>query len=106
VDAFAALGDNSRRRIFDALAAREQSVGELVARFSFSQPAVSQHLRVLRDARLVRVRPVGQRRLYSVDPDGVRVVELWLERTRRHIAGQLDALDRYLQKGNEPDHDD
>lgn len=98
MDAFAALADDTRRGIVDELAKGEQAVGELVARFDLTQPAISQHLRVLRDAGLVRVRPQAQRRLYSLEPDGFRVIDLWLERYRRVLAKRLDALERHLDK--------
>jgi len=95
---FAALADETRRRIVDALRNGERSVGDLVARFELSQPAVSQHLRVLRDAGLVHVRRDAQRRFYSINPDGMRVIELWLERHQRAVADKLDDLDRYLDE--------
>jgi DNA-binding transcriptional ArsR family regulator len=68
------------------------------ARFELPQPAVSQHLRVLRDAGLVHVRRDAQRRFYSINPDGMRVIEVWLERHRRAVADKLDDLDRYLDE--------
>jgi DNA-binding transcriptional ArsR family regulator len=74
---YRAISDPTRRRILDLLAHGEQSVGWLVARFPFSQPAVSQHLRVLREAGLVRVRRQGRLRLYSIDPRPLRVVHGW-----------------------------
>ena len=95
---FAALADETRRRIVDALRNGERSVGDLVAHCELSQPAVSQHLRVLRDAGLVHVRRDAQRRFYSINPDGMRVIELWLERHRRVVADKLDDLDRYLDQ--------
>jgi len=93
---FVALADQTRREIVEALAAREQAVGDLVAQFHISQPAISRHLRVLRDAGLVRVRVDGQRRMYSVDAKGFEVIEVWLDKHRRKIARQLDALERHL----------
>ena len=101
MQAFLALGDDTRREIIEALAGREHSVSDIVGRFAISQPAVSQHLRVLREAGLVRVRPVGQRRLYSVDPAGLRVIEDWLDRYRRKVARTLDGLERYLDESKE-----
>jgi DNA-binding transcriptional ArsR family regulator len=94
--AFAALGDDTRRRLLETISESEQSVNDLVAKFAISQPAVSQHLRVLRDAGLVDVRAEAQRRYYRVRPEGFRVIELWLERYRRQVARSLDALDRHL----------
>ena len=95
---FAALADPTRREIVEALAAREQPVGDLVARFSVSQPAISRHLRVLREAGLVRVRADGQRRLYRVDTKGLDAIETWLNTYRRKVARQLDALERHLDE--------
>ena len=86
--AFAALGDDTRRGIFEALSECERSVTELVPMFGISQPAVSQHLRVLREAGLVEVRAQAQRRYYRARPEGFRVIELWLERYRRQVAPQ------------------
>ena len=96
--AFAALADDTRRQIVECLGARERSVGELVARFGISQPSVSQHLRVLRDAGLVRVRPQAQRRLYSIDAKGVAEIESWLDRHVRRTARMLDAIEAHLDK--------
>ena len=79
VDAWAALADPTRREIFSRLAARPRSVTELASELPVSRPAVSQHLRVLKDADLVRVRPEGTRRIYAVDPDGLRVMRAELE---------------------------
>ena len=99
---FVALADPTRRAIVEALAAREQPVGALVTRFGGSQPAISRHLRVLREAGLVRVRADGQRRLYRVDPKGLEVLESWIATHRRKIARQLDALERYLDDDEKP----
>src|SRR5437867_3961318 len=80
---FGALADDTRLRIIDEIGGAERPVGDLARRLALTQPTISQHLKVLKDAGLVRVRPDAQRRLYSVDPDGFRVIELWLERHRR-----------------------
>jgi DNA-binding transcriptional ArsR family regulator len=74
------LGDPTRRAIFELLAQRPCSVGELAQQLPVSRPAVSQHLRVLKEARLVRDRPVGTRRLYQLDPDGVAGIRAYLDR--------------------------
>lgn len=74
----------------------EQAVGDLVKLFDLRQPTISQHLRVLKEAGLVRVRPDAQRRLYSIDVKGFRPIELWLERHRRAWANRFDQLERYL----------
>jgi DNA-binding transcriptional ArsR family regulator len=96
VDAFVALADPTRRRIVDLLARGEQPAGELAKRFTLTQPAVSQHLRALRDAGLVRVRQDAQRRIYSLDPRGLAEVDAWLSRYRAFWSGHLDALERAL----------
>jgi len=73
-------------------------VGELVEQFQISQPAVSQHLRVLKDAGLVASRPVAQRRVYSINPEPLRALDAWLEPYRRFWAVELDALERHLDE--------
>lgn len=79
-DGFAALADPTRRQIFERLARREASVGELAEHLPISRPAVSQHLKVLKDARLVRDRQEGTRRVYQVDPKGVEALRTYLDR--------------------------
>jgi DNA-binding transcriptional ArsR family regulator len=74
-----ALGDPTRRGIFEALATGPMPVGRLAARLPISRPAVSQHLRVLKAAGLVKDRPSGTRRLYEIDPAGVREIRSWVE---------------------------
>lgn len=71
VDGFAALGDPTRRMIFDRVAAKPSAVGELARGLPVSRPAVSQHLKVLKDAGLVADTPVGNRRIYQVNPEGL-----------------------------------
>jgi DNA-binding transcriptional ArsR family regulator len=78
-DALTALGDPSRRAIFERLADRPRAVGELAAELPISRPAVSQHLKVLKDARLVVDRPAGTRRIYHVDPDGLAALRGYLD---------------------------
>ena len=96
MQAIAALADDTRLHIIELLAEREWSVGELVARFSLSQPAISQHLKVLRDAGLVTVRPQGQRRLYGLDTRPLQELDGWLARYRQMWTSHLDALERHL----------
>ncbi|AEG44178.1 helix-turn-helix transcriptional regulator [Isoptericola variabilis] len=101
---FEALGDPVRRRVLELLhAAGEQPAGALVAALQaearLSQPAVSQHLRVLREAGLVRVRPEGTRRLYAVDDAGVDAARAWLDRFADTFAQPLDALETELARG-------
>jgi DNA-binding transcriptional ArsR family regulator len=74
------LGDPTRRAIFELLARRPRSVGELAAQLPVSRPAVSQHLRVLREGGLVVSRPHGTRRVYQLDPDGVGALRAYLDR--------------------------
>ena len=101
--AFDVLGDPVRRRILELLAAGEQSAGAITAairaEFGISQPAVSQHLRVLREAGVATVRPEGTRRLYAVDPAPLRDVDAWLDPFRAFWAPRLDALDTELARG-------
>jgi DNA-binding transcriptional ArsR family regulator len=79
-DGWTALGDPTRRAIFERLAERPRAVGELARELPVSRPAVSQHLRVLKEARLVTDRPEGTRRIYRIDPNGVGVLRAELER--------------------------
>lgn len=101
--AFDVLGDPVRRRILELLAGGEQSSGEVAAviqrEFGISQPAVSQHLRVLRDNGFASVRAEGTRRLYAVEPGPLQEVDLWLERFRGFWDQRLDALATELARG-------
>ena len=96
MDTFAALADPTRRRIIEALAAGESSFGDLAKRFEMSRPAVSQHLKVLRDAGIVTARAAAQRRIYSLNADGLAEVETWLGRLREFWAPRLDRLEQLL----------
>jgi DNA-binding transcriptional ArsR family regulator len=93
---FEVLAEPSRRRILDLLRERERPVGELVERIGLSQPGVSKHLRVLREAGLVRSRTEAPRRVYGVRAEPLVEVDEWLEPYRRLWARQLDALERHL----------
>ena len=101
--AFDVLGDPVRRRILELLADGEQASGAVTevirAEFGISQPAVSQHLRVLRDSGFASVRAEGTRRLYAVDPAPLREVEAWLDPFRRFWNQRLDALGTELARG-------
>jgi DNA-binding transcriptional ArsR family regulator len=99
VQAWLALADPIRREIVEMLADRERDAGELAAAFPVSRPAVSRHLRVLREAGLVRVRPEAQRRVYALDPRPLEDLAEWLERYRRFWGQRLDALDTELARG-------
>jgi DNA-binding transcriptional ArsR family regulator len=96
--AFEVLAEPSRRRILDLLRDEERSVGELVDRLPLSQPGVSRHLRVLREAGLVHVRQEAQRRVYAVRPEPLADVDAWLAPYRRFWAAKLDALESHLDK--------
>jgi DNA-binding transcriptional ArsR family regulator len=93
-----ALADPTRQRIVEMLAERELSAGAITARFEVSAPAISQHLRVLREARLVRVRAEAQRRIYALDPAGFDELEEWMARVSRFWRDKLDALERALKE--------
>jgi DNA-binding transcriptional ArsR family regulator len=95
---FEVLAEPNRRRILDLLRAEERPVGDLVQALSVSQPAVSKHLRVLRDAGLVAVRRDAQRRLYSVRIEPLRAMDEWLEPYRRLWSQHLDELERHLDE--------
>jgi DNA-binding transcriptional ArsR family regulator len=93
---FDALAEPTRRRILDLLLERPRQVQDLTERLGLSQPGTSKHLRVLREAGLVRVRPEAQRRWYELRPEPLAEVDAWLSRYRRLWAGHLDALERHL----------
>ena len=95
---FEALAETNRRRILDVLRQGERPAGDLVDALAISQPGVSKHLKLLREAGLVRVRADGQRRLYSVEPQGLAELETWLAPYRRVWAGRLDALEIHLER--------
>jgi DNA-binding transcriptional ArsR family regulator len=99
VQSLAALADPIRREVVDLLAHGELAAGELADRFPVSRPAISRHLRVLREAGLVRVRTEGRRRLYVLDPGPLRELDDWLERYRDLWAQRLDALDTEIARG-------
>jgi DNA-binding transcriptional ArsR family regulator len=96
VTLFDVLSDASRRSILDLLLERERSVSELVGSLGMSQPAVSKHLRVLRDAGLVKVRIDAQKRWYGLDAKPLAEVDAWLAPYRRYWADRLDELERSL----------
>ena len=95
---FEVLAEPTRRRILDLLLDGERAVGELVKRLAISQPGVSKHLRVLRDAGLVSVRTEAQRRIYGIRPEPLEEVAEWLEPYRRLWSERLDALERHLDE--------
>jgi len=92
------LAEPSRRTILDVLREGERPVGDLVRHLRLSQPAVSKHLRVLREAGLVEVRTDAQRRLYRIRPEPLAEIDAWLEPYRRLWGRSLDALGRHLEE--------
>jgi DNA-binding transcriptional ArsR family regulator len=104
-DPYAALADPTRRRILTLLSNRERSVTDLVRRFDVSQPAISQHLKVLRTAGIVNVRRNGRQRLYSVDFRRLKAIHDWVSQFEAFWTRKLDALDAYLRDTDsaEPD---
>jgi DNA-binding transcriptional ArsR family regulator len=98
-DVLAVLAEPHRRRILDALRSGELSVGALVEQLGSSQPLVSKHLRVLREAGLVEVRVDGQRRLYRLQPEPLIELDAWLEPYRRMWRSSLDRLEAHLTEG-------
>lgn len=100
---FELLAEPNRRRILDLLRDGERPVGELVDRLSMSQPAVSKHLRVLRDSGLVDVRVDAQRRLYRLRPEPLREIDTWIEPYRQLWEGRLERLERHLQTMKDTD---
>ena len=98
MDVFTAVADPTRRRILEALAEGEQPAGELVAAVpELTQPAVSRHLRVLRETGLVSSTPAGQQRIYRLERDGLDEIDVWIERTRRFWTPALDRLDAHVR---------
>jgi DNA-binding transcriptional ArsR family regulator len=93
---FTVLAEPTRRRILDLLREGERPVGDLVERLSLSQPGVSKHLRILREAGLVDVRADAQKRLYRLRPEPLEEIDAWLEPYRKLWSGRLDALERHL----------
>lgn len=100
-DAFAVLAEPTRRRILDELRGSDSSVGELVEALSVSQPAVSKHLKVLREAGFVSCRTAAQRRIYRIEPGPFEALDEWLEPYRRLWTDHLDALERHLDSQEE-----
>lgn len=94
---FEALADPTRRRVLELLSEQDLSAGEIAAAFTVSRPAVSRHLRVLREAGLVRATRDSQRRVYGLDPAPLREIDAWLDRYRRFWPDRLDALEEHLR---------
>lgn len=100
---FEVIAEPTRRRILDLLAEGERPVGELVEHVALSQPAVSKHLRTLREAGLVDVRGEAQRRVYRVRPQPLHAVDDWLSPYRRMWQDRLDGLERHMETMNDDD---
>ncbi len=98
MQSLAALADPTRQRIVEMLAAGPLSSGDIASRFAVSAPAISQHLKTLRAARLVKVRAEAQKRFYELDQEGVMEVADWVNDLRKFWAGRLDALEAELMK--------
>ena len=96
MDTFFAIADPTRRSIVMSLAKSERSFGDLADQFEMSRPAVSQHLKVLRDAGVVDVRPDAQRRIYSLSENGLSEIDGWLGKVREFWSPRLDKLEQLL----------
>lgn len=97
MDVFEAVAEPTRRAVLDLLAQRERSAGELVSAFpALTQPAISRHLRILRESHLVDVRPDGTRRVYSLRPAALAELDRWLDTYRRFWSARLDDLEAHL----------
>ncbi len=101
MQSLAALADPTRRRIVELLAQRDRAAGDLVGEFDLSAPAISQHLKVLREAGLVSVRSEGQSRIQTLNPSAFDELDAWLDKTRRLLSRRLDALERELRAEDE-----
>ena len=93
MDRFSALAEPHRRRMIELLARGPRAAGAIAAEFPLSAPAVSQHLKVLRDSGLVRVEMDGQRRIYSLDASGLDEMSAWLDQVRAFWSHRLDRLE-------------
>lgn len=102
MQSFSALADPTRRRILEILADGPRPAGELASSFEMSGQAVSQHLKVLRNAQLVRVRVEAQRRIYELDRAGLIELQGWLDGVTRFWSGRLDALEEQLRVADMP----
>ncbi len=102
MNVFAALADPTRLRIFELIASGEKTVGEIVDEFSFKPPTISQHLQVLKHAKLVSVRAQGQKRIYAVDETGLKEIETWMQQQKTHWNQKLNALEHHLDAKAKP----
>ncbi len=97
-DVFSAIGEPKRRIIIEHLIQKEMTVNELVAELSWSQPAVSKHLAVLRQVDLVSERRAGRFRFYRIQPRELKPIQEWIHQFEKYWGGSLDQLDTYLQE--------
>ena len=98
MQSLSALADPNRRRIVEMLAGKELAAGEIGAAFDISAPAISQHLKVLKEANIVTARVDGQRRIYALDPAGFGELDQWLASVRRFWLPRLDELERQMER--------
>ena len=98
IETLTALAEPNRLRIVELLRTGPRPVGEIGSRLRLQQPQVSKHLRVLKDAGLVEMKPVAQQRLYELRPEPLRALETWLEKFREVMDARFDRLDAYLEK--------
>lgn len=101
MDRFLALADPTRREIIEMLCDGERAFGDIAGQFSMSRPAVSQHLKVLRQTGLVNVRADAQRRIYGLNAGGLKEIDDWLDKVRRYWGVRLDNLERELREEND-----
>jgi len=99
MNSFTAIADPTRRQIVELLARGPRSSSDIASRFAVSPSAISQHLKVLKTAKLVRVEVAAQRRIYELDREGVDEISGWLDQVRLFWADKLDALEKEMRKG-------
>lgn len=99
---FEIIAEPNRRAILSLLVSSEQSVGDIERRLGLSQPSVSKHLRVLREAGFVEATVDAQRRLYRLKPEPLREIDTWLSQFRRFWSAHVDALERHLDRMDQP----
>lgn len=98
MNTFSALADPTRRRIVESLVAGPMSSGDIARQFDITAPAISQHLKTLRTAKLVRVRAEAQRRIYELDQEGISELESWIDEVKIFWSSRFDALESELKK--------
>src|SRR6201986_2215631 len=98
MNGLACLADPTRQRIVEMLSAGALSSGDIASRFDMSAPAISQHLKTLREAKLVKVRAEAQRRVYGPDEDGIAKLADWVNNLQKFWSGKLDAMEEELRK--------